>query len=184
MAAKRAVEDLDNTDTELVELRLPDEAVALERILAEIQEPTQGHGLGANDHPGDIRSTEEAVRDALRAAGNDGLIYVGRIGYKVKEVDYPEYAKKAINWAAAHPYSTALHVGMGILILSPGLLATPVLSVAGFTGSGIAAGMNLQILCSRGYIKLVRRLRCCRASRYYSYHVISKYTGDLAKRWR
>lgn len=184
LAAKRAVEDLDDTDTELVELRLPDEAVAFERILAEIQEPTQGHDLGANGHSGDIRTMEEVVRDVLRAAGNDGLVYVGRIGYKVKEVDYPEYAKKAINWAADHPYTTALHVGMGILILSPGLLATPALSVAGFGGNGIAAGMSLQILCSRGCVNLVHRLRCCCASRCYWYHVISKYDGDLAKRWR
>ncbi|KAL8874879.1 MAG: hypothetical protein Q9198_006691 [Flavoplaca austrocitrina] len=137
-------EGVDDTATELVELHLPDQASTFEQILAEIEKPTEEKGvlgtdLGPTEYHGHVRNAEEVVRDTLRIVGN-GVVHVGRIGYQVKEVDYPKYAKKVISWPAAHPYQTAWHAGMGLLMIGPGLLAGPALSVAGFTSNGIAAG--------------------------------------------
>ncbi|KAL8836209.1 MAG: hypothetical protein Q9176_006470 [Flavoplaca citrina] len=142
-------EGVDDTATELVELHLPDQASTFEQILTEIGKPTEEKGvlgtdLGPTEYHGHVRNAEEVVRDTLRIVGN-GIVHVGRIGYQVKEVDYPKYAKKVISWPAAHPYQTAWHAGMGILMIGPGLLAGPALSAAGFTSNGIAAGMTLPI---------------------------------------
>lgn len=142
-------EGVDDTAAELVELHLPDQASTFGKILAEIKMPTEekdvlGTYLGPSEYHGHFHTAEEVVRDILRTVG-DGVVHVGRIGYQVKEVDYPKYAKKVISWPAAHPYQTAWHAGMGILMIGPGLLAGPALSAAGFTSNGIAAGMTLPI---------------------------------------
>ncbi|KAL8646397.1 MAG: hypothetical protein Q9226_006876 [Calogaya cf. arnoldii] len=90
VAAPKTPEGAANTDTELVELHLPDEAATLQKILTEMQEPPQDGAVGAA--LGAIGTTEEIVRDILETVGN-GVVYVGRIGYKVKE-DYPQYPQK------------------------------------------------------------------------------------------
>ena len=140
-------EGVDDTATELVELHLPDQASTFEKILGAIEKPTEekvvlGTNLGPTEYHGHVRTAEEVVRDTLRTVGH-GVVHVGRIGYRVKKVDYPKYAKKVISWPAAHPYQTAWHAGMGILMIGPGLLAGPALSAAGFTSNGIAAGVTL-----------------------------------------
>ncbi|KAI4223488.1 MAG: hypothetical protein L6R36_005396 [Xanthoria steineri] len=144
MATPGNAKGIDNTETELVELQLPDEASTFKKILAEIHQRSQANGvvgpnLGATDLPGPVRNLEKVVRDVLGTVGN-GIVHVGSIGHKLKEVDYPQQAKSVLRWSAAHPYQTALQVGMGVLITGPGLLASPALSVAGFTSNGIAAG--------------------------------------------
>lgn len=154
LATPKTAEGVDNTETELVELHLPDETSTFEKILAEIQQPSHDDdGVGAppeaTDYTGHVRTTEEVVRDTLNKVGN-GVVCVGRIGYKVKEIDYPQHAKSVLRWSAAHPYQTALQVGMGVLMFSPATIAGPALSAAGFS-SGIIPGASLSILCWRRF---------------------------------
>ncbi|KAI4258351.1 MAG: hypothetical protein L6R42_005152 [Xanthoria sp. 1 TBL-2021] len=119
-------------ETELVELHLPDQTRTFGKILAEIEQPAQendvsGPDLGATDHPG-------TPGKVFRIVGT-GMGYAGRVVYKVKEVDYPQHAKSVLRWSAAHPYQTALQVGMGVLMVSPATLSGPALSAAGFSSS-------------------------------------------------
>ncbi|KAL8758751.1 MAG: hypothetical protein Q9199_001226, partial [Rusavskia elegans] len=133
LATSQTAEGVDNTETELVELHLPDETSTFEKILAKIQQPSHDEDVvgappEATDYTGHLHTTEEVVRDTLNKVGN-GVVYVRRIGYKVKEIDYPQHAKSALRWSAAHPYQTALQVGMGVLmeVASPpvGLTQSP-----------------------------------------------------------
>ncbi|KAL8635840.1 MAG: hypothetical protein Q9226_009314 [Calogaya cf. arnoldii] len=100
-----------------------------------MQEPPQDGAVGAA--LGAIGTTEEIVRDILETVGN-GVVYVGRIGYKVKE-DYPQYPQKVLRWSADHPHQTAQLVGTGVLMVAPGLLAAPALNAVGF-GNTITGG--------------------------------------------
>ncbi|KAL8765406.1 MAG: hypothetical protein Q9209_007512 [Squamulea sp. 1 TL-2023] len=133
----------DNANTDLVELHLPDEFTTFEKILAEIQEPAGQFNVIQSDiksmkyaeQPG---NSKELWRDIVSMAGY-GVVQIGRMGYQVKEADYPALAKKVTKWVADHPYHAAFQLGMGVLTLGPGLLATPALSAVGF-GNQIAAG--------------------------------------------
>ncbi|KAL8848450.1 MAG: hypothetical protein Q9221_006501 [Calogaya cf. arnoldii] len=142
IAAQKTAEGADNTDTELVELHLPDETATLQKILTETQQPPQDNGAvgvapGTIQYSDQSRTTEEIVRDILGTVGN-GVVHVGRIGYKVKE-DYPQYPQKVLRWSADHPYQTAHLVGTAVLMVAPGFLAAPALSAVGF-GKTIAGG--------------------------------------------
>ena len=153
IAAQKTAEGADNTDTELVELHLPDETATLQKILTEIQQPPQDNGAvgvapGTIQYSDQSRTTEEIVRDILGTVGN-GVVHVGRIGYKVKE-DYPQYPQKVLRWSADHPYQTAHLVGTAVLMVAPGFLAAPALSAVGF-GKTIAGGTPYSILCSNQY---------------------------------
>lgn len=46
-----------------------------------------------------------------------------------------------IKWMAAHPYATAFHIAMILLMLSPGVLVVPLLELVGFGTNGIIFGM-------------------------------------------
>ncbi len=46
-----------------------------------------------------------------------------------------------IKWMAAHPYATAFHIAMILLMLSPGLVVVPLLELVGFGTNGIIFGM-------------------------------------------
>ncbi|KAL8789275.1 MAG: hypothetical protein Q9213_001198 [Squamulea squamosa] len=133
----------DDTDTELVELHLPDELKTFKKVLAEIQEPV-GHSnviqadITQTKHAEQPSNSKELLQEIVSKAGY-GVVQIGRIGHQAKEADYPELAMKVTKWAADHPYQTAFQLGMGVLMLGPGLLATPALNAVGF-GNQIAAG--------------------------------------------
>lgn len=130
-------EGIDNTENELVELHLPDEASTFKNILAE-DNSVLGPDQGASDHRGHVHTPQIAVGAVLGTAAN-GIDYV-------KGIDYRQHAKSVLQWSAAHPYQTALQVGMGIMMLSPAAVAGPALSAAGFGSSGILPGASPSIL--------------------------------------
>ncbi|PSN69109.1 hypothetical protein BS50DRAFT_619792 [Corynespora cassiicola Philippines] len=49
-----------------------------------------------------------------------------------------EHVKETI--VDMHPVRAVFHIVKGILVLAPGIIAGPVLALAGFTGAGVAAG--------------------------------------------
>ncbi|KAL8989842.1 MAG: hypothetical protein Q9169_008269, partial [Polycauliona sp. 2 TL-2023] len=138
LAGSSSAEGAGDADTELLELRMPDEASTFERILAGFQKPTQENGVsehGASGHPGDARSVEEIVRDTLQQVGNNGLVYVGRLGHVINDIDYAQHARKTVSWSLDHP----LDLGMGIAAAFPVILVAPAFGVLGF-GAGIIKG--------------------------------------------
>ena len=142
MATPGDAEGIDNTETELVELHLPDKASTFENILAEIHQPSRDNSVlgpdqGASDHRGHVHTPQIAVGAVLGTAGN-GIDYV-------KGIDYRQHAKSVLQWSAAHPYQTTLQVGMGLMMLSPAAVAGPALSAVGF-GNGILPGASPSIL--------------------------------------
>lgn len=46
-----------------------------------------------------------------------------------------------LKWMAAHPYATAFHIAMILLMLCPGLVVVPLLELVGFGTEGIILGM-------------------------------------------
>lgn len=46
-----------------------------------------------------------------------------------------------LKWMAAHPFATAFHIAMILLMLSPGLVVVPLLELVGFGVDGIILGM-------------------------------------------
>lgn len=46
-----------------------------------------------------------------------------------------------LRWMAAHPYATAFHIAMILLMLSPGVVVMPLLELVGFGADGIILGM-------------------------------------------
>lgn len=46
-----------------------------------------------------------------------------------------------LKWMAAHPYATAFHIAMILLMLSPGVVVMPLLELVGFGVDGIIFGM-------------------------------------------
>lgn len=46
-----------------------------------------------------------------------------------------------LKWMAAHPYATAFHIAMILLMLSPGVVVMPLLELVGFGTDGIIFGM-------------------------------------------
>ncbi|KAL8690055.1 MAG: hypothetical protein Q9218_004408, partial [Villophora microphyllina] len=55
-------------------------------------------------------------------------------------VDDRGLARKAADWARAHPFQTALHVGTGLVIVAPAAVVAPVLGAVGFGAGGLVGG--------------------------------------------
>ncbi|KAL6152686.1 hypothetical protein ACJQWK_11340 [Exserohilum turcicum] len=49
-------------------------------------------------------------------------------------------APPIVRYVVEHPIRTLGHVGSAALLVAPGIITAPLLAVAGFTGSGVAAG--------------------------------------------
>lgn len=74
------------------------------------------------------------------------------------EIIQDSFLSDVLKWMAAHPYATAFHIAMVLLMLCPGLAVVPLLEMVGFGTEGIIAGkskstMHLEIL---GYTLLIQ----------------------------
>ncbi|MCJ1342874.1 hypothetical protein MMC31_001063 [Peltigera leucophlebia] len=56
------------------------------------------------------------------------------------EIMQDNFLSDVLKWMAAHPYATAFHIAMALLMLCPGLAVVPLLEMVGFGGEGIIAG--------------------------------------------
>lgn len=58
------------------------------------------------------------------------------------EIMQDNFLSDVLKWMAAHPYATAFHIAMALLMLCPGLAVVPLLEMVGFGGEGIIAGKS------------------------------------------
>lgn len=56
------------------------------------------------------------------------------------EIIQDSFMSDVLKWMAAHPYATAFHIAMVLLMLCPGLVVVPLLELVGFGADGIIFG--------------------------------------------
>lgn len=56
------------------------------------------------------------------------------------EIIQDTFLSDVLKWMAAHPYATAFHIAMVLLMLCPGLAVVPLLEMIGFGADGIIGG--------------------------------------------
>lgn len=56
------------------------------------------------------------------------------------EIMQDAFLSDVLKWMAAHPYATAFHIAMVLLMLCPGIAIVPLLEIVGFGSEGIIAG--------------------------------------------
>lgn len=67
---------------------------------------------------------------------------------KTSELDILQdtFLSDVLKWMAAHPYATAFHIAMALLMLCPGLAVAPLLEMVGFGAEGIIAGKSKSMM--------------------------------------
>ena len=58
------------------------------------------------------------------------------------EIIQESFLSDVLKWMAAHPYATAFHIAMTLLMLCPGLAIVPLLEMVGFGAEGIIGGKS------------------------------------------
>lgn len=109
----------------------------------------------------DVAAKLNGIINSLLEKARDTPIDVGPIqphttvkeALKTSELEIMQdsFLSDLLKWMAAHPYATAFHIAMVLLMLCPGLAVVPLLEMVGFGAEGIIAGkskstMHVEIL--------------------------------------
>lgn len=91
---------------------------------------------------GIIRSLLEKARDTPIDVGPHQSHVTVEEALKTSELEIMQdsFQSDVLKWMAAHPYATAFHIAMVLLMLWPGLAVVPLLEMVGFGAEGIIAG--------------------------------------------
>lgn len=86
----------------------------------------------ARETPIDVNANQPhlSVEEALKAS-------------ELKIIIQDSLQSDVLKWMAAHPYATAFHIAMILLMLSPGVVVVPLLELVGFGTEGIIFGMYI-----------------------------------------
>lgn len=109
---------------------------------------------------GIINSLLEKARDTPIDVGPNQPVMKVEEALKTSELEIIQdsFLSDVLKWMAAHPYATAFHIAMVLLMLCPGLAVVPLLEMVGFGAEGIIAGkskstIHVEIL---GYTLLIQ----------------------------